>query len=165
MDLFLVRHAKATERGGIPDPYRPLTSKGRADALALGKAMRHAGVEVETIITSPLVRAVETAELVAVGLHYEEGLEVAAELSPSHDARAVIEDVLVAHAAMKSVALVGHEPLLGMLLRVLVGGHAPGLRKSVAVRLTWANPEAPARFEWVLHPDMEKPSKKIDDVG
>lgn len=165
MDLFIIRHAKATERGGMPDPYRPLTSKGRRDALALGERLRKADVKLAAIVTSPLVRAVETAELVAVGLEFDDGLDVAAELSPTHDAQAVIDEVLLARAEHGAVAVVGHEPQLGELLRTLIGRHAPGLRKSAAVRLAWESPEKPARFVWVAHPDLKVPSTNIDDVG
>jgi len=165
MDLLLVRHAKATEHGGIADPYRPLTSKGRADAQALGKGLRKAGVELAAIVTSPLVRAVETAELLAVGLHYHEGLTVAPELAPSHLPHIVVDEVLVRHAEFDSLALVGHEPLLGLLLRHLLQDYAPPLRKSTAVRLRWESPEEPARFVWVLRPDLDEPSTRLDDVG
>ena len=164
MDILLVRHAKATEKGGMADPYRPLTAKGRRDALVLGDLLRAADVKLDAIITSPLVRAVETASLVAVGLHYTEGLDVEPELSPTHPAEAVLEEVLLPRADLGSLAIVGHEPQLGLLLRLLLKGYAPSLRKAVAVRVRWDGPDTAGKFEWVLHPDLKAPSKNLEDI-
>ena len=164
MNILLVRHAKATEKGGMADPYRPLTSRGRRDALTVGKMLRAADLHLDAIVTSPLVRAVETASLVAVGLDWEEGLEVEPELSPSHPAEAVLEEVLQPRIELGGLAIVGHEPQLGLLLRLLLKGYAPSLRKAAAVLVRWEGPESAGKFEWVIHPDLEKPSKNLEDV-
>jgi phosphohistidine phosphatase len=165
MNVLLVRHAKAADPETMADAHRPLTARGRRDALTLGKALRHAGVNLDALVTSPLVRAVETAELLAVGIEFDEALEVSPALSPSQPSQAVIEQVLHTHGKEDLIAVVGHEPQLGLLLRDLIGGYAPGLRKASAVLVDWPAKERPGRFEWVLHPDLDKPSKRFEDIG
>ena len=147
------------------DAHRPLTPRGRRDAVTLGRALRRAGVNLDALITSPVVRAVETAELLAVGLEFDEALEVSPALSPSQPSQAVIEQVLHNRGKEDLIAVVGHEPQLGLLLRDLIGGYAPGLRKASAVLVDWPAKERPGRFEWVLHPDLDKPSKRFEDIG
>lgn len=165
MDVLLVRHAKAVDGLGLLDDHRPLTARGRRDALALGKLLRHAEARPDVIVTSPLVRAVETAELVAVGLKHEGALEVAPELRYDHRAQSVVDDVLLPRAQHGFVAVVGHEPQLGNLLRLLLRTDAPSPRKAAAIRLTWDRPDEAATFEWVCTPDLVAPSKHLADVG
>ena len=165
MNVLLVRHAKAADPEMMADAHRPLTARGRRDALTLGETLRRAGVRLDALITSPLVRAVETAELLAVGLEFDEGLEVTPALAPSQPSQGVIEEVLLTHGKEDLIAVVGHEPQLGLLLRDLIGGYAPGLRKASAVLVEWPVKERSGRFQWVLHPDLDKPSKRFEDIG
>lgn len=166
MDVFLIRHAEALDRAApIDDAHRPLTAHGRRDARKLGKALRKAGVELDAIVTSPLVRAVETAELVAVGLDFDPPLEVAAELGPARDPAKVVKEVLLPRGDLRAVAVVGHQPQLGALLALLLGGAAPPPAKASAIRLRWDGPEAPARFKWVLHAGSDEPSKDLAEVA
>src|SRR5690242_6119374 len=83
MDLFLIRHARAAD-GALyaDDDERPLTADGRRAALDVGAALARHGVKLDAIVSSPLVRAVETAELVAVSIGYEGGLEIRSEITP-----------------------------------------------------------------------------------
>lgn len=166
MDLFLIRHAKAIDKDApIDDGMRPLTARGRRDALEVGRALRAADVELDAIVSSPLVRAVETAELLAVGLDFDQALDIAPELATGRHPQAVVEEVVLPRADLSSVALVGHEPQLGELLRALLRSPSPGLAKAAAVRLVFDGPDAPARFKWVIRPGMNRPSKDLDDVG
>ena len=166
MDVLLIRHAKALDKERpLDDAHRSLTARGRRDALEVGRALADAGVKLDALVTSPLVRAVETAELVAVGLGFDEALEVAPELATGRHPQSVVEEVLLPRADLDAVALVGHEPQLGALLAALLHAPAPGLAKAAAVRLAWDGPEEPARFKWVVRPGMGKPSKELDDVG
>jgi phosphohistidine phosphatase len=166
MDLLIIRHAKAVDGEEMLDALRPLTARGRRDALRVGKALRHAGVQLDAIITSPLVRAVETAELVAVGIHFDDGLVVQPELALGHSVQALVEHVIAPRRSLKAIALVGHEPQLGYLLRGLLRSDAvPSPRKATATRLTWDAADAPAQFQWVYHPDLDAPSTKLADIG
>jgi phosphohistidine phosphatase len=101
MRLFLVRHAEAAP--GEPDDLRPLTTAGRTTARALGEQL--AGEQPEAVISSPLLRARETAEQIAR----------AAGLEPEADERlapgATLADVRAAVAGRgETVVAVGHQP-------------------------------------------------------
>ena len=65
MRVFIVRHAKAAP--GEPDELRPLTPVGRKQAHELGRRLRAAGFAPDTVVTSPLLRARETAAALALG--------------------------------------------------------------------------------------------------
>lgn len=166
MDVYIIRHAQALDRSApIDDGHRPLTARGRKDAHRLGRLLRKEEVTLDAIVTSPLVRAVETAELVAVGLEFEGALEVAPELGPGRDPLDVVREVLLPRADLEAVAVVGHEPQLGALLGLLRHADeqvAPA--KATVVRLKWPGPDEPAKVKWVLRADLKEPSKALADV-
>ena len=125
MRLFLVRHAEAAP--GEPDDLRPLTSAGRAVARDLGE--RLAAEHPDAVVSSPLLRARETAEQIAR----------AAGLTPEADDRlapgATAEDLKAAIAARgDTVVAVGHQPDCSAILLVLAGREldfAPGTVQEV----------------------------------
>lgn len=169
MELFLIRHAKAIDPsrhdGPVFDAHRSLTARGRRDAGEVGRALGEAGVELDALITSPLVRAVQTAELITIGLGFAEAIEVAPELASGRPPQAALEAVILPRAELRAIALVGHEPQLGLLLGQLLHRDTYGLAKSAAVRLVFDALDRPAKFRWVLRPGMSKPSTEISDVG
>ena len=66
MDLFLIRHAIAEERGeGLPDAERALTHKGRARFKLVVRSLARSGFRFDRVYHSPWLRAVQTAELLA----------------------------------------------------------------------------------------------------
>jgi phosphohistidine phosphatase len=166
MNLFVIRHARAVDRSEpIEDAWRPLSARGRREALEVGKALREQEVVLDAIVTSPLVRAVETAELVAVGLKFEGALDVAPELGVGRHPQAVVEEVILPRADLAAVAVVGHEPQLSELVAALLRTSVPSLAKGAAVRLAWEGIDAPARFKWVVKPGLAKPSKHLLELG
>src|SRR5512145_2304746 len=100
-ELYLVRHAIAAERG----------MNRFKDAV---KGLRRLDVAVDEIFTSPLVRARQTAELLAAGLEGKPPVKVLDALAPGHTSAAVIAQ-LAKTAKRRRIALVGHEPELGEL--------------------------------------------------
>ena len=163
MDLFLIRHAAAGE-GGLycADGERPLTAEGRRSALAVGASLAQLGVKLERIAVSPLVRAVETAELVAVSLEYDGELEIWPELAPEGAPEAVIARL---HARPGRTALVGHLPSIGNLLGTLLcRPSGVSMSKMSVVRLGW--PETrdghPAKLVWVMTPKHLQPVASLD---
>src|SRR5437763_1638634 len=136
MDLVLIRHAKAADaecHGSDSD--RPLTADGRHAALAVGAALAGHGVAFDHIFASPLVRAVETAELVAVQTRYAGQLGIEHWLEP--EARPKEIEAALREGAGERLALVGHEPSIGRLLSRLLDRPGLSLSKGAAVRLTW----------------------------
>src|SRR5579859_2052734 len=91
MDLFLIRHAEAAE-GALygADSDRPLTAAGRKSALAVGASLQQHGIKLDRIVASPLVRAVETAELIAVSIDFGGQLEILPALAPAGEPNEVI---------------------------------------------------------------------------
>ena len=162
VEILLIRHAEALDGGAsLDDAHRPLTDRGRKKARKLGKQLRLLHVRLDVIVFSPLVRAVQTAELVGVGMHHEAGLDVAPELTPRRAPSLVINEVLIPRAELESVALVGHEPQLGDLLRRLLKCDAPSPSKCSAILLSWDGPDTPAKLRWALKPGMDQPSPTL----
>jgi phosphohistidine phosphatase len=151
MKLYLVRHAEAIERSGTtPDASRHLTAKGRTAFREIARKVRKAGAAPDLIFTSPLLRAVQTAEILSERLKYRGDIVVARELSPGFDHRA-LRFLLARAGDPQEAAFVGHEPDLGILSAILlsVAGGFP-LRKGAVVALeTEKNvPKGRARFLW-----------------
>jgi phosphohistidine phosphatase len=116
---YLVRHGTAA--GGADDRARPLTPAGRADVEATARALRAHGAQVAEIRHSDLVRARETAEILARVLAPSRGVRATTGLAPEDDpdvARTELE------LATESLMLVGHLPHLARLAAALVGAAA-----------------------------------------
>jgi len=154
VDVFLIRHAVAVDETlAIKDPARPLSATGRMQARSLGDRLRWHDVEPTHIFTSPLVRAVQTAELVAAALGTQLAIEVEMTLAPGQSARGVVA-ALAALPADASVMLFGHEPGLSDVAALLVQDpDVAALAKAEAVRISDAHVRW--RFAW----DAEAPAK------
>jgi phosphohistidine phosphatase len=115
MKLVLVRHAEAAP--GEPDELRALTSAGHEQARALGERLRADGVEPDAVLSSPLLRARETAAALGFGA------------AQPHDALrpgATAGDVLAAAAGHgETVVVVGHQPDCSRITAALRGGAEP----------------------------------------
>ena len=125
-ELYLVRHAVAAPRGEEwpDDARRPLTARGVARFKGAVEGLGTLGVEVDEIFTSPLVRARQTAALLAAGLAGSPPVRVLDALSPGH-APGFVVTALARAARRRRVALVGHEPGLGELAAHLIGARRP----------------------------------------
>jgi phosphohistidine phosphatase len=128
MLLLLVRHADAGDRDPVQwpdDALRPLTEKGRKVHAKVTKTLREAGVVPELVLTSPLLRAAQTAEVMTQGL----GLAPAVPCPPlaaDPDLKA-LDAVVGARKGKAVVALVGHSPWIEELAAMLLTGGAKGL--------------------------------------
>ena len=129
MNLFLLRHGVAMKRGDLDfadDELRPLTAGGRRQLRQTGAALRKLGPKFDLILSSPLVRARQTAEIVAAELKLKKRLAFADELKPGGSPKKLVEKISRQHPAVKKTLLVGHEPDLSRLISLLVTG-GPGL--------------------------------------
>jgi phosphohistidine phosphatase len=115
MRLLIVRHAEAAP--GEPDDLRPLTPKGREQARDLGRRLREQGVQADAVLSSPLLRARETAA--ALGL----GHAVADERLAPGATPADIRDAATGRG--ETVIVVGHQPDCGRAAAELSGGPEP----------------------------------------
>jgi phosphohistidine phosphatase len=124
--LYLVRHAIAFERGEDwpDDAKRPLTHKGAARMREVVDGLLELRVELDLVITSPLVRAKQTADLIVAGWPEAPALVVSPALTPGA-AAAGVSEVLSQHTQAAGIALVGHEPGLGEIGAWLIGARHP----------------------------------------
>jgi len=112
--LWLLRHAEAAD--GFPDDERPLTERGTRQAEAVGRALARLGVEIEICLTSPKLRAVQTAQLACEPLGITVRVEPALSGEPF--------DVHELTAGLQDVLLVGHDPSFSLTLHHLTGAQA-----------------------------------------
>jgi phosphohistidine phosphatase len=121
-DLYLVRHAIAAQRGDEwpDDSKRPLTQTGMNRFKEAVEGLAWLDLDVDEIFTSPLVRAKQTATLLASGLGNKTSVKTLDALAPGHSPRQVMSE-LSRSAKQHRIALVGHEPGLGELAAHLLG--------------------------------------------
>ena len=115
MRLVIVRHAEAAP--GSPDELRPLTAEGRTQARALGRRLRDELGAADAVLSSPLLRARETAVALGLGAPEADG-----RLGPGADAEAVREAV---RDRGETVVVVGHQPDCGRIAAALGDGTEP----------------------------------------
>jgi phosphohistidine phosphatase len=112
--LWLLRHAEAED--GLPDDERPLTERGAMQADAAGRALAILGVQIDVCLSSPKLRAVQTAERACEPLGLQVVIEPALAGEPF--------DVQALTAGLGDVLLVGHDPSFSLLLHDLTGCQA-----------------------------------------
>ncbi|MCL6644424.1 MAG: histidine phosphatase family protein [Dehalococcoidia bacterium] len=156
MDLLLVRHAIAVERGTMAsDAERPLTPEGRARMEEAARGLARL-IAPQAILSSPWLRAMQTAEILRET--YGLGRVRVCEALASADYDAVIEAATEADAS--PVALVGHEPWMGELLAYLVTGDPAGMavtfKKGGAALARSAGEPRPGGcwLEWLIPPGV-----------
>jgi phosphohistidine phosphatase len=135
--LYLVRHAIAAERGEDwpDDDKRPLTERGIARFKEAVSGLKALDVELDEVFTSPLVRAKQTAELLAAGVKGKPAVKILDALSPGHTPASILAQ-LAKSARSRRIALVGHEPGLGELAAHLIGaGRALPFKKGGICRV------------------------------
>ena len=128
MKLYLIRHGIAAERGTYAnDADRPLTDQGRQKTQKVAQHLHDLGLRLDLILTSPLIRATQTAEILQnIGL--TEQVEEYSHLAPGGN----IQDWLSwlsqrgDGSTAKHLALVGHQPNLGNWAELLVWGNIKG---------------------------------------
>jgi len=154
MKLYVMRHGPAEDHvdSGI-DADRPLSASGRQRVGAVARLLVQEHEEPVSIITSPLVRAVQTAEIVAIvtNLGDKDGtVAVRREIAPGGDAVRLVHR-LVADGS-KRVMLVGHEPDLSGLASTLLGSFGRAFDKAMVVGIHMPPGGARPRLRFVLEP-------------
>jgi phosphohistidine phosphatase len=122
MQVILIRHAKAENRDADTwpdDDLRPLTAEGQAEQRAAARALKKLGVKFDFLVSSPLLRATQTADIIAAVYRWPEPPQVAQELGHGYAAAAVVK-LLAKFPPDAAVALVGHEPDFSNLAGALI---------------------------------------------
>jgi phosphohistidine phosphatase len=113
MKVHFIRHAQAVERSAdLPDEQRSLTCRGRKRFRLVAARLKKTGIDPDYIITSPKVRAVQTAEILAETLRFSGEVQVSAALATGPDL-AALGDILGRSKTANEIVIVGHEPGLG----------------------------------------------------
>jgi phosphohistidine phosphatase len=152
MKLIVVRHAAAVERSpDISEETRYLTPEGRVSFRKTARTMLKNGVEPGLILTSPLLRAVQTADILAETLAYSGPFVVRNELRPGFDMKA-LDKLLDDYRSVDELVLVGHEPDLSTLVSFLIS--RPGgfnFKKGAAfkLRIDPSNLPDSTAFKWL----------------
>ena len=141
MNLFLLRHGLAVEGGDLDyahDFARPLTLAGRSQLHQIATALRLMALRFDVIFSSPLVRAQETAGIVAAALKIKTEPAPVDELKPDGDMKKLMQRIAALAPPPENILLVGHEPDLSQLISLLVTGKTTAgfaLKKSGLAKL------------------------------
>ena len=158
MELYLFRHGIAEDgKAGSSDSERALTDEGRKKAAEVAKIARKSGVTPSLIMTSPYVRARQTARIAADEMDYEGQIVTIESLVPHGSPEGVWKDIRD-YSGVDSVLLAGHEPLMSRMVAFFL--NAPSLRvemkKAALVRIDLesarANPHGVLR--WMIVPKL-----------
>lgn len=151
MRIILIRHAAAIDRGtASSESKRYLTPKGRDFFRETARTLVKKGVKPDLILTSPLLRAVQTADILAESLLFRGPLEAVDELEPGFD-RARLRKLLDRYQQVTELVLVGHEPDLSTVVADLLGlSTSFNFKKGSALRLNIVPKalERSAVFKW-----------------
>ena len=124
MNLYLIRHAIAEEESPSgEDSQRELTDKGAKKMRLIAKGLRTLGVDFDLILSSPYVRAVQTAEILSE-VFKKKKFVLSDHLTPMGDIDLLIAEINEKYS-VNSLAIVGHEPYLSGLVSLLTAGGTP----------------------------------------
>jgi phosphohistidine phosphatase len=157
-ELYLIRHGVAEDRGDAwpDDNKRPLTENGIARMRKSARGLADLGVEIDIVLSSPLVRARQTAEIVVAALNPKPALVNVDSLAPDGSFTAIVAD-LEKHGRKPRLALVGHEPSIGELAARLIGSrHALEFKKGGICRIDLDElpPAGPGDLRWMMTPKI-----------
>jgi len=153
--LYVIRHGIAEDAApGMPDEARRLTAEGKTRMRGAARGMRALRLDIDVLLTSPLVRARETAEIIAEvygNIAPRELPALASGVAPAETVRA-----LRPFARRARVAIVGHEPGLSGIASLLLTGSTEGVRIAlkkgavIALDLDGIGPRSDATLRWLL---------------
>lgn len=154
MIIYLLRHADAEASHPDGDASRRLTKRGRNALRAAAPLWLRLKVKPDVVLTSPLVRAVETAELLREGTGAPEPIEDD-RLRPGATWDAV-SAAIGERSHARRVMLVGHEPDLSEIAAELTGAAAVRMRKGAVACLEFTGAPAArtAELAWLIDPDL-----------
>jgi phosphohistidine phosphatase len=156
--LFLIRHGVAEERGDAwpDDAKRPLTGRGMSRMRKSARGLVRLGVSLDVILSSPLVRARQTSDIIASAYDPKPPIVVVDSLAPGGSSTSVLTDI-EKQTRRSKLALVGHEPDIGEIAAQLAGlRHRLEFKKGGACRIDMESltPQARGTLQWFLTPGV-----------
>ena len=157
MEIYLLRHGVAVEHGtrGVREEQRPLTPEGATKMRAAAEGMKNLGVTFDALLTSPLVRARQTADIVASVYGVKDRLKALPALQPG-SAVERLWAALKPYSGARRLMLVGHEPDLSQLAAVLLTGRPDGMNLQLKkgglcfIEMTSLPPKGRGQLYWLL---------------
>ena len=159
MDLYVIRHGIAVE-AGMPgfehDSQRPLTEKGREKMRGIALGLLALDVKLDMVLSSPYVRAWETAQILSEVFDMKGKLAFSDYLVPANFTEQLIGEIIEKYP-VGSLALVGHEPSLSALISTLLAGEPDmmiNMKKGAVccLKLDLQGRDRRAMLEWLLSP-------------
>jgi phosphohistidine phosphatase len=158
MILYIVRHGIAVDRNDPKAPSeaeRPLTAKGVQKARSAALGLKALGVKPDVVITSPYVRAAQTAEIFAEALSFPtDKIRVSQSLKPAANAADIVEEI--SQLKVKEVACFGHGPHVDLLVAHLAGAHGAftELKKPAVACFEHASAHGKWMLRWFVTPKI-----------
>jgi len=162
MILYIIRHAIAAQAGisgsAEDDSQRPLTDEGRKKMRKIARGLRELEVEIDLILTSPYLRAAQTAKILAKTFELpKDKLIITEHLIPTGYPDRLIGEINKNYGEVENIALVGHEPYVGDLISMLISGDPTNsitLKKGGVCRLSMERLQYGrcAALDWMLSP-------------
>jgi phosphohistidine phosphatase len=159
MNLYLMRHANA----GVPresaalDAKRGLIKEGKEQCMVMGRLLGALKVQPDVIVSSPLKRALQTAQFVGNELGYEGKVEISPTLAPQADF-SEFHKMLEGYADREDVLIVGHNPnlfkFIGRLITANGGGAGVRMRKGCVASIDMD--KHPPLLQWLINPRMAR---------
>jgi len=157
MIVYFLRHASAGQHKISPkqDEKRPIDDVGKKQSYDVGRALATLGVEVDAVISSPLTRAVQTAEIAAKEFGHKDKLVLSEAMRPeaSFDQ---FHDLLAQHRESKAIMVVGHNPsITEFLIHLLTGGEicdCMEFKKGAVAKVEVEDNKA--KLHWMFTPKM-----------
>lgn len=159
MNLYLIRHAIAEEQSPAgEDSQRALTDKGAKKMRQIAKGLRTLGVDFDIILSSPYLRAQQTAEILGDVFKMKKDVAQSENLTPMGDPDFLLAEINEKYT-VDSLAIVGHEPYLSNLVSLLTAGGSPvemTFKKGGVCYLTTddLHHARKANLEWLLTPGV-----------
>jgi phosphohistidine phosphatase len=154
MNLYLMRHANAGigRENPILDAKRSLVKEGKEQCILMARTLSALKVQVDVIVSSPLKRALQTAQLVGTELGYDARVEISQAMGPEADF-AAFQRMLAHYSGFEGVLAVGHNPNVFQFLGRLItgnGGAAVRMRKGSVARIDLDR--HPPLLQWLIDP-------------
>lgn len=154
MILYLMRHADAGSLRGNPllDSKRGLVKEGKEQCVLMARALSALKAPIDVIVSSPLKRALQTAQFVGTEIGYDAKVEISSALEP-HGSYGDFQDMLAEYAGHEGLLAVGHNPNMFQFLgRLITGNGGASIRMRKASVACVDLDQHPPRLQWLLDP-------------
>ena len=159
MNLYLMRHANAgvSRVNPVLDKKRGLIKEGKEQCVLMARVLSALNVQIDVIVSSPLKRALQTAQFVGTELGFDAKVEISPALVPDA-AYPAFQDLLSKYVDREGVLAVGHNPSLFQFLGRLVTGNGNSanlrMRKAAVARIDLDR--HPPQLQWLIDPRMAR---------